>query len=936
MQQESLDKITKFGQEIITPEEGVIIIEPALELNAAQFMSIFDLIKGETSSPLEVGLVNLLPHLLVSLWMSFDENTKSSIRSKLYEKLSLNFHDKAVSKFADACIAVYKFSGSNWSELIEFIFHKEIVPLTGYLFVRLMSSVDGEFISTNIDNIVKKLVSLFPTSSISVQTGLIVILSIIDTAKALKENKELGNLLFTALIRIFTEEPDRIDFILPLIADIFESAPEVLNEKYEILSTTIANITSEKSAQPILHLIPYLCLEDLSSLLEKLYILAEKFLADKNELPKDLISSIDEAPLEAITDPAIENIIEFLKPKLDNPAGLALFAPFAAHIGEKFGEKELFNVVEGCIKESPIKIALGLAIFECISGYSEDLPFELPDDLMYKFLDLFGHQEEFVRNAAYSTISSLIVNNIFIHTDQTTALLKVYPNIKPEDLVLYFKQLRKLLRVEGLSDEVVESLFEFSMEHLKSSKDNNVLSQCLSVICAIASQEGGDDLVLGDIKTLLPIAVSLLKSDESSAFVYASRALVLFTSLNPSFCRRSVLALLPRIFQISTGEFETEPKVKGNIAIALASILVCLEVSKDFGRCIEIVDNFVQTNEVHLVTAASTMAEILRSSRDEKLNLTIFEILSKTAATTKDIESLNALLNALRKIIKNYKVEESNVLPLLRLFISGAHPIFERRPPSMFTDKSTKLYSYLTEVCDRYNNLIPEIAPSVIQWFTDAPLFMYGVMLQTVTYLVGVKAIQNEDAKTLMKVFISRMSGQKADVDEVILGNILMLLKQDSTLTDIQNLFEQLKDYWKDTKEDELSGWRAQVGSAILVMCSLGADADAELVEDILSDYPFDPEFGKCEEMSEAIVKMFDNPEKKWEKLNGSFAKIFSDVLLLPKEKFEEHAISPEIVTDMKRVLKTIIRSSSIIEREITKGFGKNRQLQNRFKALLK
>lgn len=950
--QSILDSITKFGQEITNPKEDAIINEPLLDFTPEQFLSLLDFIKGEKDSPLEVGIDNLLPHLISSIWTNLNDDQKELTRQKIHGKLNFDFYEKSISRFSDACIAIYKLSTYKWDELINFIFNDKISEITGFLFIRLISSADSSFIKEHIKKILDLMVKLFPISSCSVQTGLIVMLSIVDTANAFKDHPELVSLLWTSLIRIFTEEPDRIDFILPLVGDIFEASPEILNEKTELVTKTISSISDEKSAKPILHLIPYLNTDDLSILLEKLFSIADQFITENNEIPKDLISDIDESPLDDLTESSITKIIEFLKPKLSTAAGLSLFAPFAAHISEKFGEKELFDVVDNCINDSPIKIALGLAIFECLSGYSEDLPFELPDNLMYKFLELFVNDEEFVRNAAYSTISSLIENNIFIHADQTAALLKIFPKIssrpdnKPE-LILFFKQLRKLLRVEGVSEDVVTSLFDFSISIIKSKSANKtesdffLLSQCLSIICTIDTQDGEDHPAMSELPLLLPLSITMLKSNVVESFVYSSRTLVLLTSLSPKDSRRPVLAVVPRVIQIATGEFETPPKVKGNVAVALASILICLEVKKDFERCLKIIDDFLASKEVHLITAAGTMSEILRSSRDEQLNIAIFDVLSTSAMSTKDTVCLNSLLNAVRKIIKNFKVPEEKVVPLLNLIISGGHPVFERKPPSMFTDKSTKMFSYLTEICDHYEDLKTEITPIAVAWFRDAPLFMRGTMMQLITYLVTEGAVKgdSEEAAILMQILTRELNGQKPETDEILLGNILALLKANKDLYDTKRLMAQVHQYWdavKDTEDDQKLAWKAQIASSILVLCSLGCDAEKELVEQALACYTSSDEFGNCEEMSEAIVKMCDDTENKWNDLKPTIAKTITEVMIQPKEKLNEYAIPQNIFTELKRVLKLIIRANSQVEREITKGFGKNRQLQNRFKALFK
>ena len=84
------------------------------------------------------------------------------------------------------------------------------------------------------------------------------------------------------------------------------------------------------------------------------------------------------------------------------------------------------------------------------------------------------------------------------------------------------------------------------------------------------------------------------------------------------------------------------------------------------------------------------------------------------------------------------------------------------------------------------------------------------------------------------------------------------------------------------------------------------------------------------------IITMMDDPEGKWKQVAPAASKTMIDLLLLKKEKFDEHDLDAATVKEMKRVIKKIVKGTPALDREFRKEFQKNRAMLNSYNRLLK
>lgn len=930
-----LKTLYKYGSEIISPEHGKAIIEPELDITPSQILELLEKINGDEDSAEEVGILNILPHLVNKNIEKFEDMQLEQLKEKYTKLFKVKMNKKSKPKFADACVNLYVLKDGKWNELIDdLVFGEACEEINGLVLIRLMLKMSQELINQKLSKIVK-LVSILLSrddTSISVKTGLIVVLSRIDTKAAFEEDKDLIEILWKSVLYIFQEEPDRIQFIVPVLEDIFENVSEILDDDSKVLSNAIEGIENIEQAKPLLSIIFLLNKSLIISFLRKIQKLADIEIMKTNKLPEVVITALDDAPLDKIKPDIIKEIVVYLNSVVNEPSGLAVYAPFGANILCEIPEGSLFELVVKCLNEEPIKVTLGLKIFELLSNYSDDLDVELPDKVMFQFIDLLTDKNEGIRKATYKTFFTLISNNVFIHDDQIQKFFPVFQKVPQSDVYLYFKLLRNTLRVEGLDDSVVLHIFKFTMEIINKEPSPELAAQCLSVICAIASQDG-DELVYQFLETLIPIALDLMNSDLISTYTFASRSLVLFASFAPDALKRPVINLFPRLFKIAYGEVNTNPKIQSNIAIAIASLAICLDMNKEFPKVVELIDKFVQSKENHLVTAAGAIAEVMRSCDNQDLMIQIFRSLSAVAIKTDSREQLNALLDALRKIIKKYPVPLDDIIPIVSSFISGSHPIFEHKPPALLNDKDTKIYHFLQNVAENNQELLKDIADFVINTLTNVPMYMYDVYLDIISFISNYPEII--DSKFLINFLINKITGKQKEIDEILLSIVLNLLPANRSAIDIEKFTNKLLAFYSESNETS-SGWFIELCSTILELSAMGENVEVDVIKNILSFYPFDPEFGRSNSMSNSLITMAKDESKRWESIEIDIAKSFIKILLLKQEVLAEHQLEKDTITEMKNMIKTTLRKHNGLEREITKGFGKNRQMQNRFKSLLK
>jgi hypothetical protein len=921
----SVEVIRAFGEKILSGDP--FVEEPTISVTPDELTSLLSIPAGDPLSAVEVGFFNVLYHLIFENWISIDPLIPG-IQSKLVEFIRAPLNNHSVEPLADVCIELYKRARLNWPELINAVFDETPLPITSFLLPGVIFWNDNAFVSSNESKIFGPFERLLVEADTRAQVALLNALPKAVSEKVFASRPGLLDAAWTSAIRILTEYPGRWTYFRPFLEELF-----IGEANQPSAAAAIAAISDEKSAEIVLQLIACLNGESLLAFLGKLDDIAAAAISETGLVPRELIAAIDKAALDEISEANLKVIAEFVRQRVEKESGLALFAAFFAVIGLEYGPEDAFSVIANCFAhQDSIRICLGLKCFECVSGYSDNVAFEIPD--FSPHLSLLSTDSEVVRAAAFAALSGLIENGVFISEKDVNALLEQYPRISEGNCLQFFKLLRKLLRVEEVAGEVVDLVADFAAETLKTAQAAIVRAQLLSIICAVGGVR--EEALPEASPELVTVAADLLKSNESATFTFASRALAMFVSEKPELARRPASSLLPKLFDIAAGTLQVAPKTQGNVALALTSVVICLDRSQEFPRIVNMVSAFLESREPHLVESAAAIAEVMRNADDSATLLSLFRLLAASASATADHSQLDAVLNAARKILKTEAIPEDDVAPLLELILSGRHRVFERKLPALFEDKQTAIHGFLKAVAVRFPGRVPAIRAFVLDWFYQCPPYLLASFLEAIAFLADGGFITGEAGTRTAGVLLAGIAPGEDDMNEVLLGNLVTLVKADPTILDKDRLVAALLLYWEDlTKHDHTAGWRAQLGTGILELCALGAELDDDVVHEVLADFPYDARYGKATDLSKAICTMMDDPTGKWNHIAPAVGKTILS-LLIRKDAITEHSLAQPVVDSLRRVLKKIFVSSPSVERELKKPYLKNRPLLNRLNSLLK
>ena len=160
----------------------------------------------------------------------------------------------------------------------------------------------------------------------------------------------------------------------------------------------------------------------------------------------------------------------------------------------------------------------------------------------------------------------------------------------------------------------------------------------------------------------------------------------------------------------------------------------------------------------------------------------------------------------------------------------------------------------------------------------------------------------------------------------------------------IEKISDQLKEFtlklqeeWRNiniNNSDQLF-WRCAVSDALVQLIDRKQQIDLKILEKILEEFPYKPEFGFCEEMCKHFMLTFKENEEYCKPVELQYIKAFADFLLMEKSDFMAYRVSYDIQMQMKDEIRRIMKSNKAYEKEMTKYYSKSKTKLNVFFSFL-
>lgn len=904
MSQKPEEILSSYGSEILSTNEAISVQSPELSLNCQQIIDIFSQLPNNTDSPLFIGFFNCLAAKINANAKDFTKEQIQTLQAKLLQLINQPIHEKAVCGFSDSCITVLNIVNKEWPQIIDYVFSNPTKELSGYLLVRLIGALGRSFVLKNENKVYPIISSLLPLCSISLKSSLITVIFSGNPDVAFTTQPTLLHNFWSAILTIYIEAPQRITFLEPLIEGIFHFAPKSLHQETDLIQSTLNKLTSVEQAKPLLNLIQYMSVDAITSIIN--------FFVEHIDDPIKLSETLYKGKLSDISDDVFDSIAKTLKGNIDTLKGFATYIPFAA-VSE---DMSILEKVESKDEATACIAMTGLAL---MSNDNDDLEFEPPQEILNFVIYSLISDSKALRDAAYHTLGKLIKNDVIIDDENTILITHMYKKIKEEDTEKFFKLLRLILDVVDVDKEVVEKIFDFAYIKIRQSDKN--ADNFLRLFCEIDGVHN-EDVVLYVVEDLFPIAINILNQPISYPSISAARSLLLFLHLNQKLIAPHIRNLVPLFYK--TAQESTDIKIKGSFGVFFADAIVTLKISERFSEAVSMVEKYIQSDNTKLMKYASVMAGYLAKTQ---YGLQIFNYLYPIALKDTNPKTLNPILEALHTL--NIYADGCDSMPLAESFMSLKHPIYGRKSIAMFNDRKTNIPLYLQSVAMRLPLETPRIVSVLIQWFDAAPRSMYSVYLDALNSLT----VDKENAIRFVNLLNERIRGLSSALDEVMLGIIMKFIRKDQSLLDITAFCDKLVDFWKGF--DDQNGWEASVGSAILELARMGMKVEYDVVEDIMSCYPFDPDYGKCAPLTESIIDMLES--EKWTDLVPIVGQCFSDFLTLRITEYLKFDIDKHTAYEIKRVLKAILETNPPLTQKIMQEYQKNSEVRaKRFSIVLK
>lgn len=856
------------------------------------------------------GTVFLMNKSLLPLYSASDSDKKAKLRNSLLEISKSKLDDIDSSTIIQLASNIFRQDDCEWPELIDFILDSPFSTHKGRLFVKITSLLKNFYDEQHISKAHTAITRYLMSEDPRLQLSLIILLNNMNNSPIFEENADLFDNLWSAIINISLNLPQRIGTTVSTTAELFKSLPNISKLSSKKCSQLVLDAREFDDFKPIIPFFHILNSDLLAIVFTKLLIIMQMHENDPAFIIQ-AISILSTQENEFIPDEKLEIIYSKLLDSLPSKSAMCLFVPYAPFIAEYFDESEFYLLItELLTNEDEIFQTFGLICLQNIGDNSEYYPLEVPSNIITKVIKMLPNK------VAIETIKSLIKSGLFDHEKSVYDLANLYYKIQEKDCI--FGLFRLYLKTPISKDLTVDAIYDFAYLTLLKSQDMTEIGNCLSLISGTALFDC--DCFAPCAEDYIPYIIKLFNNN----------AMIEYALENLALCLRAGEELAKDVCESRMNQIMKFAEIYQSTIPSVILIGCNLKNNKILEKCIKMINNIEDPDVLYEISVNS--AENMEYNDDSDYAYELFQILTRQATEINDCDKLNMILDAIMEMMNNYIIDESLVQPLYKSFMSMKHPIFNGHGFAVFADEKTRILSFLSCYAKYYESSRPEVSNTIASWFSLSKFSMMSVFTDVIIEMAENDALC-DNYKRFYDILFSNLSSDETLDDARILRAMMNICKFYQGEIDLDILCAHLVNMWYETEETSGS-WRTSLGTSILELCSIGADAMTDDIEDVLVDFPFTNDFCCCDIACESLVEIVK--DEKFDDLIPSAAKSICDVVINSDAYFCKMGILKDTVARMKEELFKIFERYSILIDEFTKIYedGKEADLA-KFKKLL-
>lgn len=922
------ESVAQFGRALIQ-YGGVMDTAPAITLSVDKYHDFFEYIMTNQEEAFLLGFFKLFMQTLPFKWESFTPAQIELLKSDLIRCCSVKFPSLYLShRFTTIVAWVFKLTNGNWPELISYIFFESNkTDNVGFLLSKAIKYMENTDFQENNKRIYDRLFNLIPAVSIPVKLRL---LNVFCDIQGFALTAAFWSLFWSATIECIKDDKSNEAVIFNILSHFALN----LNEREKIEPPLIEDDNDYLYFISLIGLLNtidfYRALNRIVGIMAKMY--EKGFNTTKNNengFPMAIFDSMILVNRRKISTEKRMKAIEILKnsstSKENREFSLFVtlpFLPMSIMNGIKLEDIGLTFLDEFSIG-SKDQQQLWLRAISILARSLVNAHL-LPTNAQTTVLSMIQSENEEMSSLAFEALDSLFESLVFTAPEQLRSFFISYDRLNNGQKAKFIRSVQLLIEAGRFDINLLQLIEEFIRNSLKWTTDIYIHASCLALIASLSNINIA--IAATYVKEVLPIITSVINSKKYELFPDAARLLLIFCMVQPALSRRTLTNAYPKLVQfvktVNDPKYDFE---QGKVGESIAGLIETTLKKKELPEAFSITDIFLKSDSKNLNIAATNMIQVYTKMMNRSTASPVYSELARAAFRTKDEQLMNRCIECMRKLFKQFQVTPNLTIRFAYSMLTEFHQVFMKQAIYSWNFPNASLFPFVTFVIEKVPKEVGILLPIIQDVCTKSSDEMFTETFDMIAAAFGVGLVTELPSQRLYDICYKDVFKHHSTVAlSFVIEKISDQLKE-FTL--------KLQEEWKSiniNNSDQLF-WRCAVSDALVQLIDRKQEIDMKILEKILEEFPYRPEFGFCEEMCKHFIETFKENEDYCRPVELQYVKAFAEFLLMEKSDFLAYRVNYDTQMQMKAEIRRIMKGNKAYEKEMTKYYSKNKTKLNVF-----
>ena len=910
-----VDSLAKYGRALVE-YGGFTEAGATFQFTVADLKPALDALASSTDESFAVAFLDVVPVFVTGNWKSLTLNQITSLKSDLLRVCNKQFSTPIAHQLTNFVSIVMRLLDGNWPEIHSFVLSEARTgEVVGFLISKIVKQTDASILVQNRFKLLDRIISMFRKVSRALQLRLL--RAICDLKMSTLKEEFL--VTFWKMVNVLLPDiGDDVPILWRIVKDLFACDEQCKRE--------LPAFESEEQFVRFIPLITCFGPQGLEVALNRIIEIASRSRQAGNfplEIGKNIRAACDMGVAPELQTAAVALLKKNSANSDLRAATVFAVLPFLPHAIHEDTKLEDIGVTWFSDFTS------GVGFDQMLWLYSVILMLEklrickmVPPNIETTVLTMIQSTNVSVQRVAYMAMKTMFENFIISTYDQIKPLFDCYNNLGIEQKCEFVNCLTSLIDNGGFDAAMLQPIIEFVRTSVRVCNDIMLMSAFMSLISAMGTISAR--IVASFVKEMLPLISNVISSNRPTAIPAAAQLLSTFVAVQPALSRRTLASCFPKM--VTFVKAEENAKERGLVGESIAEIVDGHFKKRELSPTVAIINSFLTSNNKDLLISGANMCTIMLKTLNRSSVVQLFACLARAAIRTSDENVLNIVVEAMRKLMK-YQVSPNQVIimHLAYWLISSSHPIFEKQPIWNWICAKTSIFTFITGAIEKYPKSFAPLTPILVLICQNSSDEMFTLIFDSVAAAYGVGLVKSLPSERLYEVCYRDVFNQHSTVAlTYVIENV----------TDkIANFTARLCEEWTSIQNQQTL-WHCAVSDSLFKLSARRQKVDLGILQLILEEFPFKPEYGYTESLCVSIMEAFEN-NHDLEPIELTLLKKFSDFFLLEQSDFLSYHINYDTQMNMKTLMRTIYSKNKHYEREMSKYYGGNKAKINNFLLLV-